>query len=107
MFTNNISLPLRPPLAGRQSPLSSHGRTSLAGQRQPRLYYCPDQVYLARSPESLSPEESEGQDDEQSDCEESQEVREQQVPAVRQHEEVSQHGLCAVSELSVSGARCD
>ena len=101
------NLPCRPPLAGRQSPLSSHGRSSLAGETQPRLYCCSDQLCLARSPESLTAEESQGEDDEQPDSEESQEVREQQVLALRQHEEVSQHGLRPLSQLSVTGDSCD
>ena len=62
---------------------------------------------LARSPEPLTSEESQGEDDEQSDSEESQEVREQQVLALRQHEEVSEHGLRPVSRLSVTGDSCD
>ena len=95
----------RPPLAGRQSPLSSHGRASLAGEFQPRLYHKVDQLYSDRSPESFSSEESEG--DSQSDSEESEEVREQQVLAIRQHEEVSQHGLRTLSQFSVPGDRCD
>ena len=98
-------LPCRPPLAGRQSPLSSHGRPSLVGECGPCLYHKDYQLYFDRPPESFSSEESQG--DSQSDSEESEEIREQQVLALPQHEAVSQHGLRPVGQFSVPGDRCD